>query len=222
MSSPQELSVALTQEERAVIEKKYAAPVFSKLNNAQLFDAAEILLLKLYVITGWTLPESVMQTILVDQFCKKLQESYGNVNSEEVEYSFRNNTEVQDWGKTMNLSLIDAVMRPYLQQRLEVSRREEVRSIKQLPSTVVETTDAEFIESVKATWLSSDRKVSVIPELAYKVLKTTLALSTEKKDEIRKSIDAGCDPELPQAARNLLCKQLAVARYFENQIKKSV
>jgi len=55
-----------------------------------------------------------------------LVESYPNCNTDEIEYAFRTHgSAVKDWGKQMNLSLIDEVMGIYLERRLAVSRFEE-------------------------------------------------------------------------------------------------
>lgn len=84
------------------------------------------LLIKINVITGWSFPLDVeTQRILKDQFYKKLKESYSDVNVEEIEYAFRNNTSVKDWGKNINLFLIDEVMLPYLDSRYQASINEE-------------------------------------------------------------------------------------------------
>jgi len=89
-------------------------------------DWAIGLLAKIHVITGWIVPENELMNILVDQFEKKLYESYPTVNPDEVEFAFRTEgTKVKDWGKSMNLSLIDEVMYPYLSKRFELSKLEE-------------------------------------------------------------------------------------------------
>lgn len=89
---------------------------------------ASVLLLKIHVITGWEIPQQELMTILADQFVKKILESYPSVTPEEVEYAFRNKPiELKEWGKSMNISLIDEVMVPYLEKRFEISRIEEQR-----------------------------------------------------------------------------------------------
>jgi hypothetical protein len=97
----------------------------------ELDNWAMALLVKIHVITGWVIPEDEgHMNILVDQFRKKLTESYANVNTDETEYAFRvYGTTVKDWGKSMNLSLIDEVMIPYLEQRAEVSKVEEQKAL---------------------------------------------------------------------------------------------
>lgn len=100
------------------------------MNADQVSKWGKSLLLKIHVITGWTIPEAELLNILIDQFQKKLVENYGDVNPEEVEYAFRNfGTRVKDWGKAMNLSLIDEVMLPYLGERERLSRELEERKL---------------------------------------------------------------------------------------------
>lgn len=88
------------------------------------------LLVKIHVITGWTIPAAELLNILVDQFQKKMVESYPSMNVEEIEYAFRNNgTVVKDWGKAMNLALIDEVLIPYLEERKRLSHELEERKV---------------------------------------------------------------------------------------------
>lgn len=88
------------------------------------------MLLKIAAITGWMLPTDVLLNMLQEQFKKKMLESYAYCNPEEIEYAFRNfGSYVKDWGKQMNLNLIDEVMRPYLAKRREQSFAEEAAVI---------------------------------------------------------------------------------------------
>ena len=113
-------------QENKVIELKYAAKQFGKMNEEELELSAYELLLKIHAVRGWTVPVSELMDILVKQFSLKMTEKYANVNAEEMMYAFRNTElEIKDWGKALNLSLIDEVMLPYLEQRFELSRTEE-------------------------------------------------------------------------------------------------
>ena len=84
-------------------------------------------MIKIHVITGWNLPtDEMIETVLIDQLTKKLQEEYDDLNVDEIEFAFRQSgTTIKDWGKSMNLSMVDKVLRPYLHQRFEASRVEE-------------------------------------------------------------------------------------------------
>lgn len=96
------------------------------------------LLLKIHVITGWVIPErDELLNILVDQFQKKLTEDYGNLNVDEIEYAFRKSgTTIRDWGKAMNLTLIDEVLIPYTKQRLYLSADEERKKADPPPTKI--------------------------------------------------------------------------------------
>jgi hypothetical protein len=99
----------------------------------ELDRTADAALIKIHAMTGWHFPDPASAEILKDQFQKKMQESYANVNAEEMEYAFRTyGTTVKDWGKSMNLSLIDEVMIPYMDLRFAVSRLEETKQFKEI------------------------------------------------------------------------------------------
>ena len=122
------LKTTLAPEEQRIIQVKYQSKQFRKMDWGELNTWTKALLVKINVITGWVIPEDTLE-ILVDQFRKKLNESYPNCNPDEIEYAFRNyGTVVKDWGKQMNLSLIDEVMIPYLNKRIEISRVEEQKA----------------------------------------------------------------------------------------------
>lgn len=126
------------QPERDIIRVKYAALQFGKLSEQNLWVYAKAILLKIHVITGWTIPSDKMMDVLLDQFVKKLRESYPDVNPEEMEYAFRHyGTVVKDWGKNMNLSLIDEVMTTYLDDRYRISH--EVEERKEPPPAITYT-----------------------------------------------------------------------------------
>lgn len=93
---------------------------------------AHSLLLKIHVITGWTIPDSEeLMNILTDQFQKSLVEKYYMLNTDEIEYAFRNNgTMIKDWGKAMNLNLLDKVLVPYIHNRLQISEAERILNTK--------------------------------------------------------------------------------------------
>lgn len=93
---------------------------------AELVYQASTLLVKIHVITGWEIPQKELMDILIDQFTKKILESYPLINSDEIEYAFRNKPiTIKEWGKAMNLSLIDEVIQPYIESRFEISKIEE-------------------------------------------------------------------------------------------------
>lgn len=120
-------------EEMQIMAAKYQGKRFGAMAWGDLDTWAKALLIKINSITGWIIPDETLE-ILVDQFRKKLVEAYGDCTSEEIEYAFRNyGTIVKDWGKQMNLSLIDEVMIPYLARRREVSDHEEIIALNEVP-----------------------------------------------------------------------------------------
>ena len=123
---------------------KYSGKQIGRMNESEINTWAKSLLLKIHVITGWVIPASELQVILIDQFQKKLVESYPEINVNEIEYAFRNSgTTVKDWGKAMNLSLIDEVLIPYLAERQRLSHELEERSVP--PPEQVVNTDEELM-----------------------------------------------------------------------------
>lgn len=126
------------------------------------------ILLKIHAITGWTIPASQLMDILIEQFELKLSESYSNVNSDEVEYAFRNRgIDVKDWGKAMNLGMIDEVMIPYLENRFEVSKTEE--SLKK-PLMIEESkalSDEEIAEWICDWKIMEKINIELIPLMFY-------------------------------------------------------
>lgn len=114
------------EEDNKLIELKYAAPKIGTLSTNDLFTQSKALLLRIHVITGWTLPTGEILNILIDQFRKKLMEDYPSLNAEEIEYAFRHSgTSVEDFGKEFNLNLIDKVLWPYEIKRRRLSEEEE-------------------------------------------------------------------------------------------------
>lgn len=88
---------------------------------------SKALLLKIHVITGWVIPsDNALYSVLKDQFQKQLSEKYFELNPDEIEFAFRNEgTLIEDWGKDLNLNLIDKILLKYLANRYKVSNAEE-------------------------------------------------------------------------------------------------
>lgn len=110
-----------------MLQVKYASKKIGNMAPDELNKWAHVLLLKINVITGWIISENdTLQNILSDQFRKTLVEKYSELNPDEIEFAFRNNgTGIEDWGKEMNLNLIDKVLVGYLHDRYKLSSAEE-------------------------------------------------------------------------------------------------
>ncbi len=105
---------------------KYRSKPIGEMTEGEVSKWGKGLLAKIHVITGWTIPNSdELLNILTDQFQKTLIEKYPMLNPDEIEYAFRHHgTSVEDWGKAMNLNLIDTVLVPYCHKRLAISEDE--------------------------------------------------------------------------------------------------
>lgn len=147
--------------------------------------AAKTLLLKIHTITGWTIPLSELMDILIDQFQRKLQESYSSVTIAEIEYAFRNrDIDMKDWGKSLNLTLIDEIMLPYLATRYDLSISEESM---RLSNTMVLEEKKELSDEEWDEWIEDMKKydLKLLPCTAYDYLtkKGEISLTNQQKHE---------------------------------------
>lgn len=156
--------------EKAILQVKYSAIPFVKMDAAQIYDSAAIALLKIFVITGWEMPSGDLKKILVDQLAKHLRESYLTVNMNEIEYAFRQfGTTTKDWGKSLNLSLFDEVMCHYMEKRRQASEEERMRPMEVKQIEAPKMTNAEIIEMSKGLW-STIKKVDLIYPDCFRAL----------------------------------------------------
>lgn len=121
-------TITLTPEENRMISLKYQSKRIGEMDLGELAIQVDRILLKVNIITGWVNPSGATLKVLQEQFAKKLLEDYQQLNPDEIEYAFRSaGTTIEDWGKTMNLNLIDKVLIPYTEKRYDLSRVEEVK-----------------------------------------------------------------------------------------------
>jgi len=178
----------INREEKQMFALKYKSTPFGILSEQQRMVYSDSLLVKINMITGWVIPGGDLTDVLVDQFNKKFFESYPTVNPDEVEYAFRSaGTTVKDWGREMNLSLIDQVMIPYMEKRFELSKIEDQEKTKlMLNSPSTETTDEDMIylwESTAQLVMKGAYPVDLIPS------KPSLYDWAEKNGNIEISVD---------------------------------
>lgn len=177
------LNSKLLPNETKILELKYTGKQFGVMDESERWFAAQTLLLKIHAIKGWTIPVSELMDILIDQFQHKLEESYQNVTIAEIEYAFRNSTDVKDWGKALNLSLIDEVMQPYLETRFDLSQQEE-----KLKKPVMIEAPTKMSKEEKAEWImewkqNQNINFELIPLIFYDFMEedNLLRLSKEQK-----------------------------------------
>lgn len=117
----------LLPEEQRVLGLKYKSKRIKDLSTDDLVLNTKGLCFKTCVVTGWQMPE--MQeyvNVFEDQLRKFLVDEYMNINIDEFEYAMRVfGTRINDWGRTLNLSLIRQALDSYIGQREELSKIEE-------------------------------------------------------------------------------------------------
>lgn len=129
-----------------MLELKYKSQRIGEMMAADCLKWTKALLIKIHVITGWVIPDNELLNVLIDQFQKKLNEDYPDMNPDEIEYAFRQyGTQTEDWGKGMNLNLIDKILIPYRNERFEVSLKEEAKTLPE-PKPDLEKIEREFQE----------------------------------------------------------------------------
>lgn len=175
----------LSQESR-ILELKYASKRFGVMLPEERILSAYKMLLVIHTVSGWTIPASELMDILVEQFEKKLAESYATLNADEIEYAFRiKSSDTKDWGKALNLSMIDEVLLPYLQDRMDISQIEESNSHK--PLLTMDEAARVMTDEEWALWLKDIRNYDfkLFPSTAYDFLekKGEIILTKEQKHE---------------------------------------
>lgn len=179
---------SLDTESRQVLEVKYSAKLLSQVTPMEFTATAKALLLRISVITGWALPSGEALSVLVNEFGLYMRENHGNLNADEVAYAVRNyGLDVKDWGKQMNLSLIEIPLSRYKRVRSEVSKHEEAAASKAAtpPSEPKQADWTESWEHIKAMIISGKFE-PIIPGGLYDWLIATnrLELTADEKREL--------------------------------------
>lgn len=211
---------ALTTTEKTVIELKYLSKRFSALSDFELGVNIKNLLLKISAMTGWNIPEGEILKSLVEQLTFKFRESYGDINPDEFLFAFRQfGSTVKEFGKKINLSLIDEVIVQYKNYRFELSHMEERvkvnQDVKALPPA--EVNDDEFLKSIRVLWEIENRNFKKIPLLAYDAVAKKVQLTDEQKASYKNTIAALTGLTSGEQFK-AYCRQFAVHQYFiENE-----
>lgn len=106
---------------------KYKSVRFGDMTPEEFSKRMKETLLRITVITGWVMPaHEATYVVMLDEFSKHLVEKYAELNPDEIAHAFRTRgTTVEDWGKQLNLNLIDKILLPYLHDRYQLSATEE-------------------------------------------------------------------------------------------------
>lgn len=186
-------------------------------------------LVRINAITGWKLPDNEdVLSALVKEMTIYLTDTRGDLTSDEIAYSVRNyGLTVKDWGKNLNISLIDQCVCEYKEKRYEASIEEERAAIDQkqakiesLPSGNTDWSDYwgtllkkaengqirnEFISTVFYDWLIKTPMMGFAPT-PKEIKETFREAAGIYKAEVQVALAtggyAGADP-LPEVKRRL-------------------
>ncbi len=102
---------------------KYASLPIGQLTKAALRLHVQTTLFRINAITGWKIDTNpTYQNILEEEFEKYLIENHSDLNFQEIPYAVRNyGLEIKDWGKSMNVSLLNQPIALYRGRRIELS-----------------------------------------------------------------------------------------------------
>lgn len=183
---------SVTLEERRVLEVKYSMPRVSALSATDLPLHAKAVLIRIHAITGWTIPEDeLIYNTLVSEFQNYLTEQCSDMNIDEVSYAVRTyGLQVKDWGKSMNLSLIDQPISAYRAKRAELSALEERAAQANTEALPAQTEGdwSECWEDIKLAAKAGTMHRMIIPVAVYDwlVRKEMLQLTAEDKKTLYK------------------------------------
>ena len=117
----------MPEQEREVIKLKYAEKFFAALNPDELRAFAIAIIKRITIITGWITPETKDdRSLLYNELAAFLLQSWPRYNSEEVVYAIRRyGLTIKDWGRGVNLQLINEALLAYRDERQRASDLEE-------------------------------------------------------------------------------------------------
>lgn len=110
-----------------MLELAYSSQILAQMTAETVNLHMQALLVKIAVINGWMLPDDEqLLNIYYDQTYKFLVEHYTSLNIDEIEYALRTyGTQIQDWGKVFNLSMLYQALDPYMKHKVKVQRLEK-------------------------------------------------------------------------------------------------
>jgi len=151
----------VSNENMQILEAKYAqSNKIGEIDLLQLDNSVKVAMLRIHVITGWTIPVNEMMQLFIDEFRNLLLQEYEDVKFEEIIFAFRKYKHlVEDWGKEMNLKLIGKVLDAYMEDRYDAGLLEERikmnENVHQLDFQPKKYTDEENLQVSSDYWLNS-------------------------------------------------------------------
>lgn len=151
----------LSSQDQTILAVKYIQAPISRLDLLQAVGIIQGLIKRIKVIAGWNIPElkedlEILYAELYQHFC----ENWPTVNAEEVAFAFRKyGSEVNNWGKDINLVLLDQIIGKYMAERREIGIIEERQSVQEDPSRLIEPVIdwVKYAEDCYQTFLSGKK-----------------------------------------------------------------
>lgn len=165
-----------------VMKAKESGISFQKMNTEEIKLSSYSLIIKMNIITGWNILDKNLLEIFAEQFSLKLQESYSFLNQNEIEYAFRNFSQV-DWGKNFNLNALDEVLRPYLTLRRELHQFEKEPLIS-LPMASQEISEKEMMQEVLEYLNRKELDLNFLPGYLYEYAEKLGLVKYSKEEKL--------------------------------------
>lgn len=165
-----------------VMKAKESGISFKKMNPEEIKLSSYSLIIKMNIITGWNILDKNLLEIFAEQFSLKLQESYSFLNQNEIEYAFRNFSQV-DWGKNFNLNALDEVLRHYLTLRRELHQFEKEPLIS-LPMASQEISEKEMMQEVLEYLNRKELDLNFLPGYLYEYAEKLGLVKYSKEEKL--------------------------------------
>jgi len=204
-----------------IMKAKESGIPFKQMTPEELKLSAYSLIIKMNVITGWNILDKNLLDIFAEQLSLKLQESYSFLNTNEIEYAFRNFT-INDWGKNFNLTALDDVLKPYLTLRRELHTNETKAKIS-LPMASNEISQKEMIQDVEEYLAKNTLEINLIPIFIYEYAEKLgyINLSKEEKLKIYDEAKSYRQRELSSNAKSNRIDDIMANNMFFEMVKKN-
>lgn len=132
-----------------IAKAKYSGQRLETISHYQTFDlTVRTILARICAATGWLMPENTfMSNAILKEFSMYCAENCKDMTGDEILFAVRNfGLHVKDWGKAINLQLINQPVTEYKVARLELSALEETiqprtGKDKELPAAPVDWSD---------------------------------------------------------------------------------
>ncbi len=160
------LATRLVGSETTVIKLKYAQPPICAMAPEVGLTYVQGLVKRIHVITGWAIPElEEDRHILFSEMYNHLVETWPSFNAEEIAYSVRTyGPEIENWGKNINLVLLDkCIGKYYTHERQEASKREEQKKVPETHRIAPPFDWRECAETNYQLFLANKLKLELLP-----------------------------------------------------------